>query len=590
LSGGNGNDTIEGGGGSDTIDGGEGTDTATYAGSDAGVTVSLVSGAINTGGHAAGDELTGIENLIGSDHADSLTGDDAANVLNGGAGDDTLDGGAGADTLQGGAGADSFMFTSFDGDTITDFEVGTDRISLVFTAGQPGAWTATTSGDDAVVTWNDGTLTLTGVDAALLVRDISLVISIPPGLDRGRVLTGGAGDDILTGGDNNDKLIGREGNDALNGGKGRDTLTGGDGADTLSGGQGQDWADYSASDASVNVNMVDRTAMGGHAQGDVLRGIERIIGSDYADTLIGNGLWNKFIGGDGADTLDGGSGRGDMVSYRGSAEGVVVSLVAGATNTGGDAAGDVLRNIEYLVGSSWDDSLTGDNFDNRLFGAAGADTLDGGWGRDYAVYSASNAGVHVNLATGTAAGGHAQGDVLRSIEDLVGSRHSDTLTGDGGNNRIRGGRAADTLDGGAGADWLDYRWSSAGVHVNLATGTATGGHAQGDVISNFEHIRGSAHGDVLTGDNGKNRLEGAGGADTLTGGGGRDIFVFRSFDGDVITDFEEGVDSITLKKEAAFDDLTITDDGSDATIIWNGGTLTLEGVLASTMSENHFVF
>ena len=78
--------------------GGDGTDTASYAGSGSDVTValSLTSGVVSgpgTGGDAAGDTLTDIENLTGSSHADTLTGNNDANVLDGGSGGDTLNGG-----------------------------------------------------------------------------------------------------------------------------------------------------------------------------------------------------------------------------------------------------------------------------------------------------------------------------------------------------------------------------------------------------------------------------------------------------------------------------------------------------------------
>ena len=62
-----GNDTLIGG--ADTLDGGDGTDTASYEGSSAAVTVSLVAGATNTGGDAEGDTLSNIENLTGSENA-----------------------------------------------------------------------------------------------------------------------------------------------------------------------------------------------------------------------------------------------------------------------------------------------------------------------------------------------------------------------------------------------------------------------------------------------------------------------------------------------------------------------------------------
>ena len=67
------NNVLAGLAGADHLDGGSGTDTATYAASGAGVNVSLVTG-LGSGGDAAGDTLTNIENLTGSAFNDTLEG------------------------------------------------------------------------------------------------------------------------------------------------------------------------------------------------------------------------------------------------------------------------------------------------------------------------------------------------------------------------------------------------------------------------------------------------------------------------------------------------------------------------------------
>ncbi|MEJ2035477.1 MAG: calcium-binding protein, partial [Maritimibacter sp.] len=108
IHGNGGNDTLIGGAGADVLDGGAGHDTASYQSSAAGVTVDLATGT-GSGGDAAGDTFSGIENLTGSDFADTLTGDAGSNTLIGGAGNDTLNGGAGDDWLQGGAGGDTLI-------------------------------------------------------------------------------------------------------------------------------------------------------------------------------------------------------------------------------------------------------------------------------------------------------------------------------------------------------------------------------------------------------------------------------------------------------------------------------------------------
>jgi Ca2+-binding RTX toxin-like protein len=72
-------------------------------------------------------------------------------------------------------------------------------------------------------------------------------------------------------------------------------------------------------------------------------------------------------------------------------------------------------------------------------------------------YSASTAGININLTTGTGSvGGDAEGDILSGIENAIGSAFNDTISGGTGNiaNVIDGGEGNDTLNGGAGNDTL----------------------------------------------------------------------------------------------------------------------------------------
>jgi Ca2+-binding RTX toxin-like protein len=106
----------------------------------AGVTVSLATTAAQATGGSGSDTLKNVENLNGSNHADSLTGSAGNNALNAGAGNDILTGGLGADKLTGGTGADRFDFnalsemgiTSSTRDTIADFKTSEgDTIDLL---------------------------------------------------------------------------------------------------------------------------------------------------------------------------------------------------------------------------------------------------------------------------------------------------------------------------------------------------------------------------------------------------------------------------------------------------------------------------
>jgi Ca2+-binding RTX toxin-like protein len=268
LKGYDGNDTIRGGAGADNIDGGNGSDFANYQGSLAGVTVDLLNH-LTAGGDAQGDTLTSIENLYGSSNADTLAGDAARNIIGGELGDDAIIGNGGDDALSGEAGADSVN----GGD-------GNDRV-----VGGAGA-------DN---------------------------------------LSGGTGNDSIDAGTENDQVFGQAGNDVLYGGAGDDALDGGDdndvlegaaGADNLIGGNGIDTVSYASSSAGVFVTM-GGISIGGDATGDIMSGIEQVIGSGFTDSISGdataNTLWgmagdDTLFGGVGADVLKGGAGN-DTFGY-----------------------------------------------------------------------------------------------------------------------------------------------------------------------------------------------------------------------------------------------------------------------------------
>jgi serralysin len=131
LKGNQGNDTLNGGRGADDLDGGGGADTVTYAASSAGVNVKLALTTAQSGGDAAGDTLSLIENAVGSNRNDVLRGTATANLLTGLAGNDVLDGGAGIDTLTGGNGRDVMTGGTardfFDFNTIGETKVGALR-------------------------------------------------------------------------------------------------------------------------------------------------------------------------------------------------------------------------------------------------------------------------------------------------------------------------------------------------------------------------------------------------------------------------------------------------------------------------------
>ena len=126
LFGGGGNDVIRGGAGADTLAGESGLDWLDYRGSNAGVSVNLLTGAVS-GGHAARDQISGFERVFGSDFNDTLTGDETSNTFLGGDGSDRLNGGGGNDILKGQGGGDVFVFNAgsdtLDGGTGADLAI-----------------------------------------------------------------------------------------------------------------------------------------------------------------------------------------------------------------------------------------------------------------------------------------------------------------------------------------------------------------------------------------------------------------------------------------------------------------------------------
>jgi|GEM_PF-3354108 len=119
-----------------------------------------------------------------------------------------------------------------------------------------------------------------------------------------------------------DQLIGDIYDNKLYGQQGNDFLEGGLGADVLDGGAGWDTARYTKSSAGVSINLATNINTGGDAQGDMLYGIEGVLGSGFADTLkggSGNDTLNGAAGNDvlyagaGSDTLTGGAGADRFV-------------------------------------------------------------------------------------------------------------------------------------------------------------------------------------------------------------------------------------------------------------------------------------
>src|SRR5262245_21554511 len=239
--------------------------------------------------------------------------------------------------------------------------------------------------------------------------------------------------------------------------------------------------------------------------------------------------------------------------------------------------GDTIYGFEgqdTILGLGGDDTINGGTGNDFLHGGMGADVLNGLGDTDTADYGSlaqdlkddDGQGIYINLATGVASGGAAEGDTLISIENVVGTQlggdmiigdgganelwglnGNDSLKGGGGIDTLHGGGDNDTLEGGAGIDFIygdggsdtaAYRYSNEAVFVSIGgvTGSdfrAEGGHAANDTLDSIENLTGSSYDDRLWGSPDQNTLSGRAGNDILKGFGGTD-FLWGGEDNDTL--------------------------------------------------------
>ncbi|GHF31926.1 hypothetical protein GCM10017044_28760 [Kordiimonas sediminis] len=430
-------------------------------------------------GDAGNDTLQGISNVFGGSLLDGGAGNDYLRsgtspaqpdptTLMGGAGDDTLWSGRedGDDILYGGDGADVFSITDFysGNDIIKDFEVGIDSIHferLPGTLFQDGPNTVFILAEGYVLRemsiaienvsvfdlldffFNENPYALEGTTVLSASADNyndtddGLFINAGPGRDKvdaaggADTVWGGADNDTILGGEGQDRLFGDDGNDDLNGGEDDDLLFGNRGSDTIRGDEGDDkiWAGKNDDDGDTFYGDAGNDKIGGGI------GRDAISGGTGRDTLLG---------GDDADTLWGGDrdSQSDTTAdiiWAGTGSDLIFGA-AGSDTLGGGLDGDGIRagagnDVLYGGKGEANDTLSGQDGDDVLFGGGGGDDLSGGNGSDL-LYNGS-------------------GD--------------DATDGGAGNDTLWGSPGDDTLTGGAGSDTFAF-----------ATGN---GH---DVITDFK--------------------------------------------------------------------------------------------------------
>jgi Ca2+-binding RTX toxin-like protein len=199
---------------------------------------------------------SGIDTFTGFEN---LTGSNFNDSITGDAGANILDGGLGVDTMVGGDGNDTYLIRN-GGDIASE------------TSADGGA------SDIALVYYGGYTLTAN--------------------VENGRIMAYTAAN--INGNGLNNLLIAGINNNVINGAAGNDT------------------ASYLFATAAVNASLATGLASGGSGS-DSFTSIENLTGSNFNDTLAGDGTANLLTGGTGADTLTGGAGA-DIFDYNSEAE------------------------------------------------------------------------------------------------------------------------------------------------------------------------------------------------------------------------------------------------------------------------------
>jgi Ca2+-binding RTX toxin-like protein len=510
IRGGAGKDTIYGGDDNDTLIGGAGADylsgdaytgtlraelesaliaditqgggnIASYADSPLGVTVNLVTHS-GQRSDAEGDQLFGIQNLIGSKRADTFFGgNEFSNDFNTG-----LSSG-GTDVVIGGTGHTNSL--------TVDYSLGD------YGKGIKGGFSNTSANYGAITRYgSDGVSTLDAVNFLSIDR---------------LFLTGTIQDDNITGSSNakGDVIFASAGNDNVNGGGGNDYLDGGDGIDTLSDYLG----DRSTSIKLIGIDPKDPTAKQfddkNFADGfltiknfEVFQDITTGSGSSdrivqpgrVNNTFIKAGSGSNYVDpGLGFDTVNGGLGgllatRTLHVDYSQGDTGGGMQFYASSDKSG---AGKRYISVDDLNGSAplldrvdftnFDRfEVTGTSKDDYIQGGEGNDDLSGGsGGYDYLVGGRGNDTLRASSG----------GSTLQGTDNF--DRGSDTdVPGEPGsifgNKKIHTYNLAqdqDTLYGGAGADTFvlgDVFGSTKSIIDSIAPGNIHYAHSFYDGTNN----------------------------------------------------------------------------------------------------------
>ncbi|CAN5451002.1 hypothetical protein BH10PSE7_BH10PSE7_08030 [soil metagenome] len=425
-------------------------------------------GYLNPGGIEKLGVTAGKDTISGGAGQDAIYGDDGADHISGGTGNDVLTGGQGTDNLSGGIGRDVFAFDDVSeisglAETINggsdvdslDFQSlnaeGAVNLSkaalssveqvflvnntLTLKAAQLGGFSVITGSGNAerIILSSSGVADLTGatINAIEEFRGSSGNDKLTfAGVTSGQTINTLAGLDTVTGSDGNDVVDGGAGNDNLSGGDGDDQVTGGSGSDRASGGDGDD----------VLVGGAGRDALFGGEGADTFR---------FAIVSDITALAETIAGGADVDRIDfltlGAVGVVDMTT-------VAISGVEQLQLVGNDArfTSAQLDAFSTISGAGPTERIIiADAGTVDLSGAqvSSIEEIRGSGGANTIILTDVLDGQFVD-----ARGGNDTVRGSRAADTLVGGDGRDQLSGDQGTDVIRGGQGADRLSGGIGND------------------------------------------------------------------------------------------------------------------------------------------
>ncbi|EJM02197.1 putative calcium-binding protein [Pseudomonas sp. GM102] len=510
IQGGLGDDTFISGSAADTFDGLAGNDTVDYSTSSAAVSVSLVAGAVGAGGDAQGDKLSSIDKVIGTAFNDTLASNTSSSVLEGGAGNDVyVISGNGVSIIEQIGGGDDEVRT-----TMSSLSLAGNIERLTYTG--TGNFTGYGNAGDNVITGGIGNDVLLGGAGAdqFIGGDGTDTVSYADSLTGVTINTNtGVNTGIATGDTYNSIEV-------LKGSSYGDVFIGSNGADRFDGGDGFDMISFANESSGITLDL-SVPVLTGVAAGDAYTSFEVFQGTSQADTFTGStGAKENFIGGGGADILNG-TGRGDGAWYLTSTDAVQINLQAG-TASGGDAQGDVLNNIDNLIGSGLNDTLTGNALSNTLEGGGGNDLIYGGDGDDF-IYGDTSSDVSALFLTPSTA------------------EQADTLYGGSGNDYMVSSNhdAGTTLYGEMGNDRL-----------TVYSGVADGGDGN-------DSLTGIGHGYELLGGVGADTLYLSASGDGFGGEGGDSYVVYSKTMVGIFDEGTTGIDTVTLKNIQSLSDVRV---------------------------------